>query len=175
MAGSEYWRPLLERLRLAPPEHARSAQAKPDLVWPIEYRGAYNERRRDCILQLFKATGVARGDHAAADRQRLENFRFFGAPHVALITTEGQLGVYGAIDCGAYVNNFTLAALALGVASIAQAALAAYPDFWRQQLGLPSDRPIVCGISFGFEDPSHPANHFRTSRAAVSQVAAWME
>ena len=53
-----------------------------------------------------------------------------------------------------------LAAKSLGVASIAQAALARHPQFTRQFFGLPEDRRIVCGISFGFEDPAHPANQF---------------
>src|SRR5262249_28463996 len=132
-------------------------------------------RRRECGFQLYHATGVARGDRAAGDRQRMENFRFFGAPHVAIVTTDEYLGVYGAIDCGAYVGNFMLAAQALGVATIAQASLAAYPEFWRAEVGLSRDRWLVCGISFGFEDRVHPANKFRTTRAAVADAVQWVE
>jgi nitroreductase len=162
-----------QRLREELLEHVRSHPAGPDFAWPA-YQGVYLERRRECGLQLYKATGVARGDTEAAERQRMENFRFFGAPHVALITTDETLGVYGAIDCGAYVSNFALAARAVGVACIAQAALAAHPDFWRARLGLTPDRKVVCGISFGFEDPAHPANSFRTSRAATAQAVTWI-
>jgi nitroreductase len=53
--------------------------------------------------------------------------------------------------------------------------LAAYPDFWREHLKLGDDRLIVCGISFGYEDPDHPANRFQTSRADISQVANWVD
>ncbi len=146
----------------------------PDLEWP-SYEGVYLQRRRECGLQLYQATGVARGDKAAAERQSLENFRFFGAPHIALVTSDASLGVYGLVDCGAYVSSFTLAARAMGVASIAQAALAAHPKFWREQLGLETHRNLVCGISFGYEDPAHPANAFRTSRAPVSEATRWVE
>lgn len=163
-----------QRLRGELLDYVRSHAPHPDFAWPA-YQGVYLERRRECGLQLYQATGVARGDTEAAERQRMENFRFFGAPHVALVTTDESLGVYGAIDCGAYVSNFTLAARAMGVACIAQAALAAHPDFWRTRLGLASDRKVVCGISFGFEDPAHPANSFRTSRAPVAQAAKWIE
>jgi nitroreductase len=135
----------------------------------------YLQRRRECGLQLYGATGVARGDAEAADRQRMENFRFFGAPHVAIVTSDATLGVYGAIDCGAYVSNFMLAARAHGVAAIAQAALASFPDFWRAQLGFSAQRRVVCGIAFGFEDPAHPANSFRTRRAPVADAAQWVE
>jgi nitroreductase len=147
---------------------------KPDLDWPREYRGVYQTRRRECGLQLYAATGVARGDAAAAERQRRENFRFFGAPHVAILTAEEPLGTYGAIDCGAYVGLFMLAARACGVASIAMAALAAYPDFWRRQWQLDPARKVVCGLAFGFEDPTHRANSFRTSRAALTEAVRWV-
>jgi nitroreductase len=85
------------------------------------------------------------------------------------------LGTYGAIDCGAYVSTFMTAACSLGVASIAQAALAAYPEVLRAQLGIPADRLIICGISFGYEDVDHPANKFRTSRAPVSECVVWRD
>ena len=154
---------------------ARHPQARPDFEWPAEYVGSYQARRRECGYALYEAVGVSRGDRAAAERQRLENFRFFGAPHVAIVTTDAKLGVYGAIDCGAWVAAFMLAARGLGVASIAQAALAAYPEFWRTQFGLGADRLVVCGISFGHEDPQHPANRFRTTRAALDEVVHWVE
>jgi hypothetical protein len=51
--------------------------------------------------------------------------------------------------------------------------LAAYPDFWREHLKLGDDRLIVCGISFGYEDPDHPANRFQTSRADISRSLVW--
>jgi nitroreductase len=146
-------------------EAVRTGGGKSDFAPPSAYNGEYQLRRRECGLALYQAVGVARGDREASAKQGLENFRFFGAPHVAVITSDAALGVYGAVDCGAYVANFMLAARSLGVATIAQAALALQADFIREYFGLPADRAIVCGISFGYEDPNHPANSFRTSRA----------
>ena len=83
--------------------------------------------------------------------------------------------MYGAVDCGAYVGNFMLTARSLGVATIAQAALAEYSGFIREHFGIGQDRQVVCGISFGFADLGHPANGFRTSRAAVDDVVRWVE
>ncbi len=163
-----------ERFREAVYAQAASgAPAKPDFPFPREYRGEYLERRRECGFALYEAVGVKRGDRAAGDKQRLENYRLFGAPHVAIVTTDEALGVYGAIDCGAYVNNFMLAAKGEGVAAIAQAALAAYPDLVRSHFGLPADRLVVCGISFGYEDAAHPANRFRTTRVSEAEVVSW--
>ena len=155
---------------------AAAAQApNPDFPFPREYPGIYRERRRDCGLQLYDSVGIAHGDRQASARQALENYRFFGAPHVAMVTTPEVLGVYGAIDCGAYVGNFMLAAKSLGVAAIAQAALAAWPDAVRAHFGLPDDRWIVCGISFGHADEAHPINRYRTDRAGLNDAVKWVE
>ena len=163
----------VEAFRTAMLKAAESLPPEPDFPWPVEYTGLYQARRRACGFALYESVGVARGDRAASARQALENFRLFGAPHVAIVTTEEALGVYGAVDCGAYVSNFMLAARSLGVAAIAQAALASWPSVVRETLELPANRRVVCGISFGFEDPAHPANGFRTERAPIDEVVAW--
>src|SRR5579859_6198012 len=166
----------IERFRGALYAHAaHGAAAKPDFAFPLRYEGIYRERRKVCGVQLYQALGIGREDKASAAQQSLENFRFFGAPHVALITTDDELGVYGAVDCGLYVSNFMLAAQNLGVASIAQAALASYPDFIRAHFGLEPNRKFVCGISFGYAETDHPINLYRTDRSAIDEAVTWIE
>ena len=114
--------------------------------------GVYLERRRESGFQLYNTLGIARGDKMAYAKQALENYNFFGAPHVAIIHTDEPLGIYGAIDCGAYVSNFMLAAQALGLGTIPQAALARHSGLIRRHFNLPDDRRVVCGISFGYAD-----------------------
>jgi nitroreductase len=145
-----------------------------DFPFPREYKGVYLDRRRESGFQLYNALGIARGDKTAYQKQMLENFRFFGAPHVAIITSDEALGVYGAIDCGAYVGNFMLAAKAAGLATIPQAALAGHSDVVRKHLGVGDDRKVVCGISFGFADQAHAANSYRTSRATIPEAATFL-
>ncbi len=162
-----------ERFRAALCDHVAKHAVAPDIAFPREYRGAYLARRRGCGFQLYDAVGVKRGDRAASALQMLENYKFFGAPHVAIITTDEALGTYGAIDCGAYVSNFLLAARSLGVASNPQAALASHSNFVRDYFAIGSDRLVVCGISFGYEDAAHKANSFRTDRAPLDEVVRW--
>lgn len=163
----------LSRALLAAAEAQRPTA--PDFTWPNSYPGVHGQRRRTCGFALYDSVGVARGDREASARQALENFRFFGAPHVAIVTCDAELGTYGAIDSGAYVANFMLAAQSLGVAAIAQAALAGWPDLVRETLAIPAQQRIVCGISFGREDRQHPANGFRTERAALDEVLHWRD
>jgi len=162
---------LRDALQLAQPLPSEQWDIRP----PIEYRGVYRDRRRACGWQLYDSVGVKAGDRQASARQAFENFRFFGAPHVALITTEAPLGTYGVLDCGAYVNSFMLAATSLGVATVAQAALASMAHVLRANLPIPADRLIVCGIAFGYEDKSHPANTFRTARATLEETVTFVD
>lgn len=145
-----------------------------DFPFPREYRGVYLDRRRETGFQLYGALGIARGDKDAYRKQTLENFRLFGAPHVAIITSDEALGVYGAVDCGGYVSNFMLAAQAMGVCTIAQAALAVHSDVIRAHLGIGDDRRVVCGISFGYPDQDHPANSYRTRRADLDTAVTFV-
>jgi nitroreductase len=146
-----------------------------DFPFPREYRGVYLERRRESGFQLYNAVGIPRGDKEGYARQALQNFNFFGAPHVAIVHTDEALGVYGAIDCGGYVANFMLAAQALGVATVPQAALAFHSEVVRRHFGLSDDRRVVCGISFGYADRDHRANSYRTTRAGIADTVTFVD
>jgi len=160
-----------EPFALALTQHARAAMDEDcDFAFPPEYRGEYLQRRREAGFALHNAVGIQRGDAEGRERQSMENYRFFGAPHVAILTAPAELGPYGAIDCGGFVASFLLAAQSLGVSSIAQAALARHSTFIRNYFALAEDRRVVCGISFGFADMAHPANAFRTTRVEPEQI-----
>jgi len=143
---------------------------KPDLPWPSGYPGVYGDRRRACGYQLYDALGIAHQDKTARAEQSQQNFHFFGAPHVAIISSESDLGPYGAMDTGGFVTAFMLAATSLGLGSIAQASVAAYAAMIRAHFKLPDTRHILCAISFGYADEAHPANSFRTARAGVAEL-----
>jgi nitroreductase len=156
-------------------EAASGAGDDHDFTPPREYLGVYLERRRESGFQLYNTLGIIRGDKAAYFKQALENYNFFGAPHVAIIHTDEPLGIYGAIDCGAYVGNFMLAAQALGLGTIPQAALARHSGLIRRHFGLGDSRRVVCGISFGFPDRDHKINGYRTSRASIADTATFVD
>ena len=164
-----------ERFRAALCDYVAKNPPAPDITFPREYRGVYLERRRACGFQLYEAVGVTRGDREGYAKQGFENYKLFGAPHVAIITSDEALGTYGVVDCGAYVSNFLLAAQSLGVASIPQAALASHSKFVHEHFSLGDDRIVVCGISFGYEDHARKANSFRTNRASLNEVVTWVE
>jgi nitroreductase len=165
----------LDQLRAALVQRANSgASPEPELEWPREYRGVYLERRRACGWALYQAVGVTKGDREGSLRQANENFNLFGAPHLAILTSDSALGTHGVLDCGGWLANFMLAATAHGVGTVAQAALASWPDILRAALPIGDDRVVVCGVSFGYADSNHPANRFRTSRATLDDTVHWL-
>lgn len=150
-----------------------SGAPKPDLPFPSGYSGIYQDRRRTCGWQLYEAVGVEKGDRVGSAKQTMKNFELFGAPHVAIVTSPVELGPYGALDCGGFVTAFCIAAQAHGVDTIPQAAVASYGPFLHRYFDIPEDRMVLCAISFGYGDPDHPANSFRTGRAEVGDILAW--
>ncbi|WP_277498664.1 MULTISPECIES: nitroreductase [unclassified Nocardioides] len=147
-----------------------TAPGSSDLPMPEGYAGVYADRRRASGFALYESLGIAREDKEARGLQMFRNFSFFGAPHVAVVTTDRQQGTYGAIDCGGYVANLLNAAAAHGVASCPQAAIAMYSGAVHEFLALPEDRLVVCAVALGHADPEHPVNAFRTDRAPVADV-----
>lgn len=162
-----------DRFRAALHKAATTQAPEPDMAWPRRYEGVYKDRRRTCGFQLYDSVGIAKGDREGSTRQMMENYALFGAPHVAIVTSEDDLGPYGAMDCGGFIAAFTVAAQAAGVGSIPQAAITAFAPTVRAFFDIPEGRNILCAISFGYEDTGHPANGFRTERAALDEVIHW--
>jgi nitroreductase len=144
--------------------HPSLVDHTPDVPLPERYVGRYQQRRRAAGHALYASLGIDRDDRAAREAVMQDNYSFFGAPHVAIITSDRAQGVYAALDCGAYVANLTNAALDLGVATIAQGAIGVYAGKVRELLALPDDRVV------GYPDNDHPANRFRTERADLSDL-----
>jgi hypothetical protein len=58
---------------------------------------------------------------------------------------------------------------------VPQAALAFHSEVVRNHFGLGDDRRVVCGISFGFPDPDHKANSYRTTRAGIADTVTFVD
>jgi nitroreductase len=153
--------------------YAAEHSTLPDIPFPHEYRQSYQDRRAAYARDLYRAIGATSRQEAV--RQGGQNFRCFGAPHVAIVTTDAGLGTYGAVDCGGYIATLMLAACSLGVDSIAQGAVAGHAPFVRSELGIPPERQIVCAVAFGYADPDSRINAVRTVRAPLSEVVTWRD
>lgn len=136
----------------------------PDDTFPPPYR----KLQVDCAVALYNEMGIERGDQPGRMRALLRNFEFFDAPHVAVVCMEKYFGATVALDVGMYVQTLMLALWARGVGSCPQASLRQYPQIIRRELGIPDHLRVMCGVSFGYEDPSVPANRTRQPREPLS-------
>ena len=151
-------------------ESTKTQQINPDFNWPTQYVGEYAQRRRQCGYQLYDSIGIQKEDKKRRKEQMMLNYKFFGAPHVAIITSESDLGPYGSMDCGGFIAAFTIVAQAKGIATIAQASITGYAQTIRKYFQIPKNRLIQTAISFGYSDDLNPINHFRTEREKSENV-----
>ena len=149
--------------------------APSDVPFPEFYPPAELARRREVGWQLYESAGIAKGDREASARQARENERLFGAPHALLLHAKRAMGPYGAIDCGLYLGNVLLAAEALGIGMIAQAALAQHCGVIRDLFGIPEDDVFIFGASFGWPDADSPLNGFRSRRAPLEESVTFID
>ncbi|MBN4055171.1 nitroreductase [bacterium AH-315-K03] len=140
-----------------------------DFDYDGKYPGIYKDRQVDAATQLYAAMGIDREDKEKRKKAFLNNFSFFGAPHVAFIFLPEFFGIREAADVGMYAQNLMLSLSAYGFGSCPQTSLSFYADIVREVLEVPSSNKLLFGISFGEEDKSHAANLCRVSRAALSE------
>ncbi|MGB8330826.1 MAG: nitroreductase [Polyangiales bacterium] len=159
----------LLRLRTALVQ-AVTGGGSPVMVAPIdEFLGSYREKQIACAVELYGKMGIERGDRAGRLNASLRNFQFFDAPHVAYVCMAKSFGIGVALDVGIYVQTLMLAMHSRGIGSCAQASLRAFPELVADHLLIPEDEQILCGLSFGYEDPDVPANQTRQPRDPISR------
>lgn len=146
---------------------------EPDVTGLTTYPGIYRDRQMDAAVQLYGAMGIGREDKKARQMAALRNFQFFDAPHVAFIFVPEWVQPRELTDCGLYAQTLMLAMTACNVASCPQAALGYYPEIVRSLLGVDPTNKLLYGISFGYEDPSVPANAARVGRETLSQTTTF--
>lgn len=165
----------LRNLRAALVDAALSGKSQAMSAPVDSFFGTYRDKQVACAVELYGKMGIERGDRVGRQRAMLRNFEFFDAPHVAYICMAKAFGIGVALDVGMYVQTLMLALQSRGVGSCAQAALRAFPDVAATHLGIPEDEQILCGLSFGYEDPEVPANRTRQPRDPVSHNVFFRE
>ncbi|MBZ8138926.1 nitrobenzoate reductase [Rubrivivax gelatinosus] len=167
---------LSARIRAAyddPAERARHAEEY--AYYPAEWVSPYIERRRKVGWDLYGLLGIAKTDKARMHAQHGRNYAFFDAP-VGLIFTIGRvLGQGSWLDYGMFLQNVMVAARARGLDTCPQAAFTQFHRIVADELALPEDEMLVCGMALGFADPEAPENALVTEREPVAGFARFLE
>jgi nitroreductase len=136
--------------------------------YPVEWVSPYLERRRKVGWDLYGLLGIGKGDKARMHAQHGRNYAFFDAP-VGLIFTIDRVMRQGSwLDYGMFLQNIMVAARARGLDTCPQAAFTHFHRVIAEQLALPSERMVVCGMSLGYADPEARENQLVTEREPVS-------
>ncbi|TGK38461.1 nitroreductase [Leptospira gomenensis] len=151
-------------------ERAKQAEPSPDTIWPSGFPSDAKRRMFDLGMKIYGVAGIERKDKEARDGFMLRNFEFFGAPTAVFITTEFELNFYIALDIGCLLNTVMLLARSYGLGSVPQAALSAFPETVRAELGLSESEKVVCGLSLGYPKADSDLNLFHTPREPVSDL-----
>lgn len=156
--------------------HDMAAGEKPSPTWPsggVGLTGDYKQRQIDCAKGLYEVMGIEYEDRAARRELALNNWRFFGAPHVAFFSMPETMHRANAVDMGIFLQSVLLLMAERGIGTCPQGALAAYPDAVREIVGIPEGNALLCGLSFGYEDTEAKANEVRMPREPVERIVTF--
>jgi nitroreductase len=132
-----------------------------------------DERARHAGIGLFAARGIERDDVAARRIHDRDNLRFYGAPAAMIFHVAGNAEAGTFLDMGMFLQNVMLGLQSFGLGSCPQYSVAGYGFAIREELGLPEDRVVVCGLSLGYPDRAAPVNSFYPARAALEEYSSW--
>ncbi|MGI4842118.1 MAG: nitroreductase [Janthinobacterium lividum] len=158
----------------ADPEQARQ-HTEEYAYYPRAWISPFVERRRKVGWDLYSLLGLTRDNKVGMAAQHARNYGFFDAP-VGLIFTIDRIMEQGSwLDYGMFLQSIMVAARGRGLDTCPQAAFTQYHRVIAQQLGLPENEMVVCGMALGWADPGKIENSLVTEREPVAQFTRFME
>jgi len=143
--------------------------------YPAQWVSPYIERRRKVGLDLYALLGLGRDNKAGMAAQHGKNYEFFGAPVGLIFTIERVMGQGSWLDYGMFLQNIMVAARARGLDTCPQAAFTQYHRIISEQLQLPAQETVVCGMALGYADHSKIENSLQTERMALQEFVKFVE
>ena len=158
----------------ANPEQAKE-HTEEYAYYPREWVSPFVDRRRKVGWDLYSLLGLTRDNKAGMAAQHARNYGFFDAP-VGLIFTIDRILEQGSwLDYGMFLLNIMVAARGRGLDTCPQAAFTQYHRVIAQQLHLPENEMVVCGMALGWADPEKIENSLVTEREPASKFARFID
>ena len=156
-------------------KEAADAHTEEYAYYPRQWTSPFLERRRKVGWDLYALLGLTREDKAGMAAQHGRNFTFFDAPVGLIFTIDRVLEQGSWLDYGMFLQNIMVAARGRGLDTCPQAAFIQFHRIIAEQLGLPKNETVVCGMALGFADPEKIENSLVTERASVADFARFVE
>src|SRR5574343_1154873 len=143
--------------------------------YPRQWVSPFIERRRKVGWDLYALLGLTRDNKAGMAAQHGKNYDFFGAPVGLIFTIDRIMGQGSWLDYGMFLQNVMVAARARGLDTCPQAAFTQYHRIITEQLQLPDQETVVCGMALGYADHSKVENSLQTERMALQEFVKFVE
>jgi nitroreductase len=131
--------------------------------------------RQELGALVYGAMGIARHDAQARRVARLRNWEFFRAPVGAVVCMHSGLGLVDSLGVGMFLQTLVLALTDRGLSSCVQVSIAEYPEVVRDQLEIPDELTVLCGLSIGYPDPDFPGNSLVVPRNPVEKNVVFLD
>lgn len=133
-------------------------------IYPSSLWEPHRSARFQVGEDMYTTIGVARDDKAGRLRQFAHNYEFFGAPAALLCFIDRRMGSAQWSDLGMYLQTVMLLLRERGLHSCAQECWSLYHQTVSQQLDVPPELMLFCGMAIGHEDEAAPINQLQTRR-----------
>jgi len=143
--------------------------------YPREWVSPFVDRRRKVGWDLYALLGLTRDNKAGMAAQHGRNYRFFDAPVGMIFTIDRVMEQGSWLDYGMFLQNIMVAARGRGLDTCPQAAFTQFHRIISEELGLPENEMVVCGMALGFADPDKVENTLVTEREPVSAFARFLD
>ena len=143
--------------------------------YPPSFPEPYKSRRRKVGWGLYGLLGIEKGERDKMHAQHGRNYTFFDAPVGLMFTIDRFLEIGSWLDYGMFLQNIMVAARGMGLHTCPQAAFAPYHRIIREQMNIPEDETVICGMSLGAIDPDAPENALATEREPVEAFTTFID
>jgi nitroreductase len=90
-----------------------------------------------------------------------------------IFTLDEDLEIGSWLDLGIFLGSLMIAARGRGLDTCPQAAFADMHAVIREELAIPPNEIIICGMALGHPDPAAPENRLVTERAPVREFTTF--
>ena len=143
--------------------------------YPKEWVSPYLERRRKIGWDLYGLLGITREDKAKMHHQHGRNYAFFDAPVGLIFSIDRVLEQGSWLDYGMFLQNIMVAARGRGLDTCPQAAFNPFQRVIREQLQMPENETLVCGMALGYADPDAVENRLTTERESIDVWTTFLD
>ena len=150
-----------------------AAQAAPPKV--PELPEHFSHFRSETGKVVYGSMGIARNYLAARRAAVLRNWEFFRAPLAGIVCMDRELGLVDSLGVGMFLQTLLLSLTARGLGTYVQVAIAGYPEIIYEQLNIPEQFTILCGLAVGYPDPDFPANKIRVGRQPIEKNVIFVD